>query len=187
MPAVAARTLVLTPDEYLAWEPTQEVRHEFHYGEVYPMPGGTSAHAELIAQLIIALGIAIRGTDCTVRSEAMRVQIGDDHYVYPDLTVTCGEAAFARGGRTSLLNPALVVEVLSPSTRSYDLGEKFELYRSVDSVQEVLFVDSERRQADVGRRTAEGWILSGPLAAGTLALASVGVSLDLDALYDGVL
>ena len=187
MPAVAARTLVLTPDEYLAWEPTQDVRHEYHHGEVYPMPGGTSAHAELIAQLIIALGIAIRGTDCTVRSEAMRVQLGADHYVYPDLTVTCGEATFAGSGRTSLLNPTLVVEVLSPSTRSYDLGEKFELYRSVASVQEVLFVDSERRQADVGRRTGEGWTLGGPLAAGTLALPSVGVTLDLDALYDGVL
>lgn len=185
MPAVAARTLVLSPDEYLAWEPTQDVRHEYHHGEVFPMPGGTSAHAELIVQLIVAFGVALRGTECTVRSEAMRVQITPDDYVYPDLTVTRGEAAFATT-RTSLLNPVLVADVLSPSTRSYDLGEKFQLYRSVASVEEVLFVDSDRRRAEVGRRTDDGWTLSGPVDGGTLRLASVDVALDLDALYAGV-
>ena len=186
MPATAARTLTFTPDEYIAWEPSQEVRHEYHFGEVFPMSGGTSAHAELIVSLTAALYDALRGSECRVRSEAMRVQVSDDQYVYPDLTVTRGEAAFRSASRTTLLNPVLVVEVLSPATRAYDVGEKFELYRSMPSVEEVLFVDSERRRVETARRTDEGWALSGPADAGAVRLASVDVEVDVDALYEGV-
>ncbi len=78
------------------------------------------------------------------------------------------------------------MEVLSAGTRDYDLGGKLALYRSVESVREVLFVDSERRRAETVRRTDAGWVLSEPQAAGTLALASVDVELDLDALYAGI-
>ena len=75
MPIAAARTLTFTPEDYFEWETTQEVRHEYHFGEVFPMPGGTLAHATLIANLTIALGVALRGSGCRVLSEAMRVQV----------------------------------------------------------------------------------------------------------------
>lgn len=186
MPAVAPRTLTLTPEEYFAWEATQEVRHEYHDGEVFPMSGGSSAHAEIIVNVTVALVLALRDAECTVRSEAMRVQVDQSHYVYPDLTVTRGRAQFRTGARTTLLNPTLAVEVLSPSTRSYDLGEKLALYRTVPSLEEVLFVDSERRQAETVRRTAEGWTFGGAVAEGEVRLESVGVVLDLGEVYRGV-
>lgn len=185
MPVAAPRSLTMSPDEYVAWEATQLERHEYHYGEVFPMPGGSPEHAELIILVAVALHEAVRGTECTVRSEAMRVGVSEDRYVYPDLTVTCGAIQTRRNDRTTLLNPTLVVEVLSPSTRSYDLGEKFELYREMPSVQEVLFVDSERRRAEVARRAESGWTLAEPATGGTIRLASVGATLDLDALYAG--
>lgn len=187
MPAVAPKTLTFTPEGYFEWEATQLERHEYHFGEVYPMPGGSSAHAELIAHLTFAFMLALRDSDCTVRSEAMRVEIDEDHYVYPDLSVTCGPSEFRSSTQTTLLNPTLVVEVLSPSTRSYDVGEKFELYRTLEPLREVLFVDSERRRVEVARRTADGWTLGGPVSEGEVRLASAGVVLDLDEVYGRVL
>ena len=186
MPVAAARTLTLSVEDYFAWEEEQVERHEFHFGEVFPMPGGTAAHAELIAALTAFLFAALRGTEFTVRSEAMRVQVNDDEFVYPDLTVTRGAGAFRSLRRTSLLDPVLIVEALSPSTRAYDLGEKFQLYRTMPSVEEVLFVDSERRRVEVGRRTDDGWALSGPVGEGVVPLRSVGVDLDVDEVYRGV-
>ena len=79
MPAVAARTLTLTPQEYFEWETTQDVRHEYHFGEVYPVPGGTFAQATLIANLTAALGVALRGTDCRTVSGAMLGEFVHDH------------------------------------------------------------------------------------------------------------
>ena len=186
MPAVAPRTLTLTPEDYFAWGTTQEVRHEYHNGAVFPMPGGSSAHAEIIVNVTVALVLALRETECTVRSEAMRVQVSESHYVYPDLTVTRGPAEFRTGARTTLLNPVLAVGVLSPSTRSYDIGEKLALYRGVPSLQEVLFVDSARREAETVRRTPGGWVFGGPVAEGEVRLESVGVGLDLGEVYRGV-
>ena len=132
MPATAARTLTLTPEEYFAWEPTQTVRHEYHFGEVFPMPGGTFEHATVIANLTVALGVALRGHRCRLVSNEMRVQVLENgQYVYPDATVYCGPPAFVNERRTTLTNPTVVFEVLSDETRSYDLDGKFALYRGV--------------------------------------------------------
>lgn len=150
------------------------------------MPGGTAAHAELIVALTAALFSALRGTEFVVRSEAMRVQVTEDEYVYPDLSVSRGPGAFRSPMRTSLLDPVLIVEVLSPTTRAYDLGEKFQLYRGMPSVEGVLFVDSQRQRVEVSNREAGGWTLSEPATDGTVAIPSVGVSLDVDDLYHGV-
>ncbi|MEM0963770.1 MAG: Uma2 family endonuclease [Bacteroidota bacterium] len=186
MPAVAPRTLTLTPDEYVEWEAEQLERHEYHFGEVYPMPGGTAAHAQLISALNAFLFVALRGTGYVVLSGAMRVQATPDQFVYPDLSVTRGPGTFRSDRKTSLLDPVLVAEVLSPTTRVYDRGEKLDLYRSMPSVEEVLFVDSEKRWVEIGRRTDDGWAFVGPLDKGTIALSSVGADLDVDDLYHGV-
>ena len=185
MPSSAARTLTMSPEDYFEWETSQLERHEYHFGEVFPMSGGTSAHAEIIVALTVALGAELRGTEYKVRSEAMRVQISGDEYVYPDLSVTRGDGTFRTIRRITLLDPVLIVEVLSPSTRSYDYGEKLALYRSVESVEEVLLVDSQRRRVEVVRRTDDGWTLSGALE-DAIPLRSVGVALEVDELYRDV-
>ncbi len=115
MPAAPAARLTLSPEAYLEWEEGQDEKHEYYRGEVFPvnrgeisaMAGGTETRARIITNLVIVLGNALRGSDCTVYTEALRVHVeAHDLYTYPDLSVVCGEAAFADERRTSLLNPS---------------------------------------------------------------------------------
>ena len=187
MPATLARTLTLTPEEYFAWEPTQKERHEYHFGEVFPTPGGTFAHATVIANLTIALGLALRGSRCRVLPEAMRVQVLENgQYVYPDATVYCGAPEFVNERRTTLTNPAAVFEVLSDETRAYDLDGKFALYRGVPSVQAVVWVEPEWRWARVAHRSGNSWHLGDPVTEGAVEIHALGISLPLGDLYDGL-
>ena len=187
MPATAARTLTLTPEEYFAWEPTQEVRHEYHFGEVYPMPGGTYPHAVVIANLNAALVVALRGGRCRAVSNEMRVQVLENgQYVYPDATVHCGAPAFVNERQTTLTNPAVVFEVLSDETRGYDLDGKFALYRGVPSVRAVVFVEPERRWVQVAHRGEAGWRREEPVTGGAVELGALDVALELDDLYLGL-
>ena len=184
MPAVAARTLTFAPDEYVAWEAGQLERHEYHFGEVFPMPGGTFEHARLIMALGAALVSALRGSDCLVLSEAMRVEVLPDlQFVYPDVTVVCGEPALRDATETTLQNPTVLCEVLSPTTARYDRGEKFALYRGVPSVQAVVYVDPDARTVEVRQRTAAGWAVAPPVREGTVEIGALGVALAIEALF----
>ena len=187
MPTTAARTLTLTPEEYFAWEPTQTVRHEYHFGEVFPMPGGTFEHATVTTNLMAALAVALRGSECRPISNQMRVQVLENgQYVYPDATVHCGAPAFVNERRTTLTNPAVVFEVLSDETRSYDLDGKFALYRGVPSVRAVGFVEPERRWVQVAHRGEAGWRREEPVTGGAAEIDALGVALGLDDLYAGL-
>ena len=187
MPATAARTLTLTPEEYFAWEPTQTVRHEYHFGEVFPMPGGTLQHATLTANLIGLLFAALRDTDCRVLSEAMRVQVLEGgQFVYPDVTVVCGVPTFVTERPTTLVNPAVVCEVLSPETAAYDRGEKLALYRGVPSVQAVVYADPDRPWVQIARRTGETWSRDEAITEGPVEIGALGVTLALGDLYAGL-
>ena len=180
-------TLKLSPEEYFEWEETQEDKHDYIYGEVFPMAGGTRTHNDIALNLAVTLRLAFRGTECSVFASDMRVQVErDGRYTYPDLSALCGEPAFLTARETTLTNPALVVEVLSDSTAGYDRGDKLVAYRSVPSIQEVVLVHQLRRAAEVYRREGDGrWSLEDVGGAGTLALASVGVDVTLDDLYEG--
>ncbi len=184
MPAVAARTLTFTPEEYEAWEEGQLERHEYHFGEVYAMPGGTLEHARLIVALTVALAHALRDADCLVLSEAMRVEVLRDlQFVYPDVTVVCGAPTLRNASETTLQNPTVVCEVLSPATARYDRGEKFALYRGVPSVQAVVYVDPDARTVELRQRTAAGWSVAAPVAEGAVEIDALGISLAIDALF----
>ena len=184
MPAVAARTLTFTPDAYEAWEQDQLERHEYHFGEVFPMPGGTLEHARLIVMLTVALAHALRAADCLVLSEAMRVEVLPDlQFVYPDVTVVCGEPTLRNATETTLQNPTVVCEVLSPTTARYDRGEKFALYRGVPSVKAVVYVDPDARTVELRQRTDTAWSIAPPVAEGTVEIEALGVSLAVDDLF----
>lgn len=174
----------MTPEAYFEWEEQQDERHEYMDGEVIAMSGGTRTHSRLATNLIILLGEATRGTTCQVHGPDMRVAMSPRRYVYPDLSVVCGEEVFVDARETTLANPTVVVEVLSPSTALKDRGSKFEAYRAVEAVQEVVFVEPDRRGVEVYRRGAP-WTLHEPDAEGTVALASIGATVTLDAIYAG--
>lgn len=130
-----------TLDEYRVGEETAEERHEYRNGEIVTMPGGSEAHSAIATNLLIYLGFLLRDTDFRLYNSDLRVWIPEHHCgTYPDLMVINGEPEF-NGNRTDeILNPLLIVEVLSPSTEAYDRGEKFRKYRSLPSFCEYLLV-----------------------------------------------
>ena len=183
MPVTAARTVLLTPDEYFAWEERQDVRHEYAFGEVFPMPGGTFAHFLILANLARVLGNALAGRAAFVLADGMRLQIHGERYVYPDVSVILGEPAFRDDRKTTMTNPVLVAEVLSRSTAAYDRGEKLALYHGVASLREVVLVDAEARRVEVARRTEDGWDVGAAATDGEVRLESLGVALALADVY----
>ncbi|MEL7168040.1 MAG: Uma2 family endonuclease [Bacteroidota bacterium] len=192
MPVAPAVTLRMTPEEYFAWEETQVEKHEYVHGEVFPMSGGTRNHALIPANFIAALVPLLRGTGCRVFSSDLRIQIHDDRYTYPDLSVVCGPEQYRTDRQTTLLNPTLIVEVLSDSTAEYDRGEKFEAYRQVASLREYVLVAQDRLHVELFRKEPAGgdgadrWVLYEFAGDDTLTLASVGTEVPMTALYEGV-
>ena len=156
----------MTLAEYLAFEETATDRHEFHDGEVLAMSGGTRPHGRLTANLTRRLGERLDGTPCENYDSNMRIAVRETRrYVYPDATIVCGGAQFDPGDpkQTTIVNPRLVFEVLSPPTEAYDLGEKFDHYRRIPSREEYVViaqreptVRSFMRQAD-GTWSMQAW------------------------------
>jgi Uma2 family endonuclease len=150
----------LSFEQFLEWEEAQPSRHEFHAGEVFAMAGGTEQHSFLAIRSAIQLGnrlpsrCRIHGSDMLVRVEAT------DSGVYPDVSVVCGKPQFHQDNPRALTNPVLIIEVLSPSTRQYDLSGKFDLYRTIPSLREYLAIDSVRVEARLFQRQSdESWVL----------------------------
>jgi Uma2 family endonuclease len=137
----------LTPEQYLERERVAEFRSEYWQGEMFATAGGSCYHARIIRNLLRVLGNELLSTDCQPYGVELRLHIpATGLYTYPDATVTCGEEQYLDQNFDTLLNPVLLAEVLSPSTRNYDLGGKFEAYRSIPSLREYLTIDSERIQ-----------------------------------------
>lgn len=130
-----------TPDEYRAMEESAEERHEYCNGEIIVMPGGSEVHSAIASNILIYLGFLLRDTDFRFYGSDLRVWIPDfNHGTYADVLVINGEPEF-NGNRTDeILNPLLIIEVLSPSTEGYDRGEKFRKYRSLSSFCEYVLV-----------------------------------------------
>jgi Uma2 family endonuclease len=175
----------ITLEAYLEWENAQVERHEFHRGEVFAMVGAGRAHGCVVANLMRQFGNQLAGSPCRAFSENMKLQIADDTVLYPDVFVTCDRADLA----TDLIfrAPTVVVEVLSPSTQSYDRSQKFALYRRLTSLQEYLLVDPDTRRVEGFRRDALGqWVLHDMSDGPALEAASVGATVPLADVFDGV-
>ncbi len=143
----------LTPDEYLAWEREQPIRHEYIDGEVYAMTGGTLPHNAIAVNLISILRGRLRGTQCRVYAADAKVRISaQGPYFYPDVVVTCDERD--RRATEAISYPKLIVEVLSPSTAGFDRGDKFKFYRRIPTLEEYVLIDSEKVGIDCYRKSS---------------------------------
>ncbi len=177
----------MTVEEYLVYEETSEFRNEYIDGEMIPMTGGTSNHSALVAYTIGALINELSERDCLVRASDMRVRVDDRKYVYPDVSVVCGEAEFDNEREVTLLNPTVVVEVTSPSSLGYDHVDKLGFYGSVPSIQGYLILDQERIYAEWHARTASGWHLQQYTdLSDVIPLEPLGCALPLSQVYRGV-
>jgi Uma2 family endonuclease len=173
--------------DYVRFENGVETKHEYVYGSIIAMAGGTLNHAALIAQIIVQLGGAVRGSGCRVFSSELRIRVaGQPLILYPDATVLCGGASTDQEDNNALLNPVLIAEVTSSSTEKYDRGKKYGYYQRVPTLREYVVVSHARRLVEVFRRSGNGWSLAEQASGGQLRLASVTGSLDIDELYAGL-
>ncbi|MBD2292393.1 Uma2 family endonuclease [Anabaena sphaerica FACHB-251] len=130
-----------TPDEYRAMEEIAQERHEYCNGEIIIMPGGSEVHSAIASNILIYLGFLLRDTDFRFYNSDLRVWIPNfNHGTYADVLVINGEPEFNNNRNDEILNPLLIIEVLSPSTEGYDRGEKFRKYRSLSSFCEYVLV-----------------------------------------------
>jgi Uma2 family endonuclease len=171
--------------EYLAAEQRSEVRHEYLHGEVSAMAGGTPLHAALAAALIQHLGNALRGKPCRVYSSDLRVRIRETGLTtYPDLSVVCGKLETDVEDATAVINPVVLIEVLSESSEAYDRGAKAAHYRRIPSLREYVLVSQVEPAIEVFRRNERGnFELLEARKGERFELASLDVALDVDTIY----
>jgi len=175
----------MTLQAYLIWENAQVERHEFYDGEIFAMTGARRIHGRVVSNLSRRLSEALDGSPCQVFSEGMKVQVGDDTILYPDVFVTCDRGDLAT--EQIFRAPMLVVEVLSPSTQSYDRSRKFAFYRRIPALQEYLLVDPDTRRVEAFRRNADDqWVLHDMSDGDVLEAASVGARITLSDVFDGI-
>jgi len=176
-----------TVEEYLALERESEIRHEYLDGEIFAMSGGSRQHNRISWNIVGALDAQLRGGRCEGFASDMRVRIpATGLFTYPDVVVVCGEPHFDDAeSPDTLLNPTLVVEVLSPSTEDYDRGRKFAHYRSVATLEIYLLVAQDRVHVERFARQPSGlWVLYETEDLGeTIELPAIGATLALTDVY----
>jgi len=135
---------ILTREAYLEMEDQSEFKSEFYGGQIFAMTGGSPKHSQICVNVIRRVAEAIDHRDCRCFESNMKLEITHPRaFVYPDVMVVCGDVELARGTTDAVVNPVLIVEVLSPSTESFDRGKKFEYYRRVPSLREYVLVSQE--------------------------------------------
>ncbi len=179
----------MTYAEYVASEAVSPVKREYVRGQVYAMAGGSVEHAALALAIAGELREALRGKPCRVYGSDLRVRILDtDMATYPDATVVCGRLETAPDDMNGVVNPTLLVEVLSESTEAYDRGAKAAHYRRIPSLKEYVLVAQDEARIEVYRRNDEGgWVLHEARSGQQIELRSVGVMLDVKLVYDNPL
>ena len=189
MAALAQDVQVMSEAEYLAFERASETKHEYINGRVYAMGGASEKHNLICTNTIGSFYSQLRGTPCRVYMSDMRVQVNKTGlYTYPDISVVCGESQLADDVFDTLLNPVVVIEVLSPSTEAYDRGQKFQHYRQLNSLQEYVLIAQDQPRIERFLRQPDGqWILGdAPGLEASLELPSIGCTLPLADVYEKV-
>ena len=159
---------IYSADEYLALEEKAEYRSQFYFGEIFAMNGEFSAMAGSSRRHNLVEGNAyaylhsqLRNRDCEIYQNDMRVKVGENFYTYPDVVVVCGEPQIEKKRGENLLNPVVLIEVLSPSTEKFDRGEKAQLYRSMPSLKEYVLISQDKPYIEHFIRQENGeWIFT---------------------------
>jgi Uma2 family endonuclease len=172
--------------EYLSMDRDSSEKHEFAFGEIYAMGGASAKHVEIVGNIARELGNQLRQRPCRVYSTDLRLCVDAEHrYTYPDVVVVCDQPRFLDDQLDTLLNPDLIVEVLSESTRNYDRGDKFQQYRGIPSFREYLLVDQAKAHVERYSKQLDGtWSLwETDSVDGVIQLESISVTLPLSEIY----
>ena len=179
---------LMTPGEYLEIERKSEIRSEYIAGRMFAMSGASRRHGLIAGNLFREISSQMRGRACEAHINDLRVKVSPTGmYTYPDIVAFCGEARLEDEHFDTLLNPAVIVEVLSDSTEAYDRGEKFAHYRRLDTLREYVLVSQDKIRIERFRREGDEWTLSevsDPEA--TLHLESIDCHIAVAAIYEKV-
>ncbi|MBK8022871.1 MAG: Uma2 family endonuclease [Chloroflexi bacterium] len=146
-----------TLDEYFALERDSSIKHEYLAGEILMMAGSSPEHDRIVGDVQTSLNMQLRGRPCETFTGDMRVRASADSFVYPDLSVVCGEAQFLTvDGVANLLNPIVLIEVTSPSTGHYDRTGKFWRYQMLDSLREYVLIEQGQPIVEIFRHRGDG-------------------------------
>lgn len=133
----------VTEAEYLSFEREAEERHEYYKGEIFAMSGASLKHNIIENNLRVIVGSFLKGKKCRSFGSNLRIHIPQNTlYTYPDILIVCDQPKLSDEYFDTLLNPAVIIEILSPSTANYDRGAKFDLYREIESLKEYILIDS---------------------------------------------
>lgn len=183
----AAPVARLTVEEYLAMDRAAEVASEYHDGEVFSICGVTAEHSLINANLTVAVGTRLQNSPCRVYASPLRVRVSPKNFVYPDLMVICGKPVFTDESADTVINPKVIVEVLSPSTESYDYGLKFKLYRNLASLEEYIWVEPDTPTVEVFRKAGSEWRFATVTGMNSvLNVESLGLAIPLGEIYDRI-
>ncbi|MBD0344325.1 MAG: Uma2 family endonuclease [Coleofasciculus sp. Co-bin14] len=178
-----------TPEEYLELEEAADYKSEYRDGEIVPMTGGTTNHNKIALNLAAYLKFALRGQDYDIYIGDVRLWIPRyRQYTYPDVMLIQGEPLYTGTGTTTVMNPLLIVEVLSKSTKNYDLGDKFIYYRSIPEFKEYILIDQTRYHVMQHTKTSDGkWLLTEHESQeAILELSAIEFKINLSEIYERV-
>ena len=186
-PAHAYNKRFFSIEEYLQMENEALEKHEYYKGEIFAMSGAGNRHNIIAINIILSLGNSLKGKSCQPYGSDMRIHIPENTlFTYPDISVVCGDIINADADENSTTNPTVIIEILSPSTRNYERGVKFMLYRAIPTLKEYILVEAESIHVEQFAINKEGlWQLKEYSGKDDqLMLESLGVNLILKDIYD---
>ena len=178
----------ISPEEYLQQEEIATDRHEYFKSEVFMMAGGTHNHEVICGNMFAALHQHARRKGCTAYGRNMKILVkANGLYTYPDTMLVCGQIEFVAERKDIIINPLVIVEVLSDSTQSYDRGDKFALYRGIPVFAHYVLIHQDQPHIEYHQKTNRGWLLTELVGLDTLlTLPGLDFQLPLTELYLGV-
>lgn len=179
----------ITAEEYLAMERAADTKHEYYRGEIFAMSGASFEHNEISSNLMGILKNRLQGKSCRPYGNDLRIHIPESSlYTYPDLSIICDGPAFSDNKFDTITNPSVLIEILSNSTKDYDRGGKFNLYRSIKTLKEYILIDSTSVSVEIFSRDDDNsWrLVEFKNLDDSFTIATIETILSLKEIYDNV-
>jgi len=186
-PAIAYGKQKISIDEYLEMENASSEKHEYYQGEIFAISGAKVPHNIIATNLVVALTIKLKGKSCRPFNSDQRIHVeANTLFTYPDISIICGDIITRNNDDYNVLNPTVLIEVLSRSTKNYDGGEKFKLYRDIPTLREYVLVDSESIHIEIFRLNANNhWELEEyNKGSRTILIQAINTPLSIEEIYE---
>ena len=187
-PAIAYGKQKISIDEYLEMENASSEKHEYYQGEIFAISGAKVPHNIIATNLVVALTIKLKGKSCRPFNSDQRIHVeANTLFTYPDISIICGDIITRNNDDYNVLNPTVLIEVLSRSTKNYDRGKKFKLYRDIPTLREYVLVDSESIHIEIFRLNANNhWELEEyNKGSRTILIQAINTPLSIEEIYEG--